>query len=103
MRFAQACPGTAQVIRIGHDSEVGLDPLRLFADVSPKVAARFCESLPVVDTRRADAVVFAVNALQLPKKAELASERPGESDGVLRDPVRRRRAGRTDQGQPQGR
>ncbi|GAB2711668.1 ATP-binding protein [Kitasatospora kifunensis] len=34
----------------------------------------FDEALPVVDTRRADSVVFAVNALQLPKPAELASE-----------------------------
>ncbi|MDH6115666.1 hypothetical protein P3T36_007283 [Kitasatospora sp. MAP12-15] len=33
----------------------------------------FDDALPVVDTRRADSVVFAVNALQLPKKAELAS------------------------------
>ncbi|MFJ2007998.1 ATP-binding protein [Streptomyces chartreusis] len=37
-------------------------------------AVVFDDTLPVVDTRRADTVVFAVNALQLPKKAELASE-----------------------------
>ncbi|MFF3159713.1 ATP-binding protein, partial [Streptomyces sp. NPDC057910] len=34
----------------------------------------FDESLPVVDTQRADSVVFAVTSLQLPKKSELASE-----------------------------
>ncbi|MFF3113535.1 ATP-binding protein [Kitasatospora sp. NPDC057904] len=146
VRFARACPGTTQVIRIGQGAEVSLDPLRLFAGESPK-AARFCESfltlllgvrpmdlegvalseavqavlerphpsmrrladelaargagddaarglarklaavarkdlaavvfdehLPVVDTLGADSVVFAVNALQLPKKAELASD-----------------------------
>ncbi|WP_331736754.1 ATP-binding protein (plasmid) [Streptomyces canus] len=146
-RFATACPGTTQIIRIDQHAEVSLDPLRLFNADSPKIAARFCESfltlllgvkpmelegvalseaveavlarpapsmsaliaeltdrghsddpaartlarklkavarkdlaavvfddtLPVVDTRRADAVVFAVNSLQLPKKAELAS------------------------------
>jgi len=147
VRFTRACPGTTQVIRIGQDAEVSLDPLRLFVTDSPKAAARFCESfltlllgvrpmdlegvalseavqavlerpapsmralvdelaargkhdgaahglarklqavarkdlarvvfdesLPIVDTARADSVVFAVNALQLPKKAELASE-----------------------------
>ncbi|MER6075913.1 ATP-binding protein [Streptomyces sp. NPDC001817] len=147
VRFARACPGTTQVIRIDQQAEVSLDPLRLFNANSPKIAARFCESfltlllgvkpmdlegvalseavetvldgpkpsmrrlvdelvergkddvaarnlarklkavarkdlaavvfddtLPVVDTQRADAVVFAVNSLQLPKKAELASE-----------------------------
>lgn len=37
-------------------------------------AVVFDESLPVVDTHRADAVVFAVNSLALPKKSELASE-----------------------------
>ncbi|MFJ3310903.1 ATP-binding protein [Streptomyces sp. NPDC086549] len=147
VRFAKACPGTTQVIRIDQHAEVSLDPLRLFNADSPKIAARFCESfltlllgvkpmdlegvalseaveavleqpgpsmralveelvergkddvaarnlsrklkavarkdlaavvfddtLPVVDTHRADAVVFAVNALQLPKKAELASD-----------------------------
>ncbi|GAA3808553.1 ATP-binding protein [Streptomyces chiangmaiensis] len=147
VRFAKACPGSTQVIRIDQQAEVSLDPLRLFNADSPKIAARFCESfltlllgvkpmdlegvalseaveavleqpvpsmralidelvergkddvaarnlsrklkavarkdlaavvfddtLPVVDTRRADSVVFAVNALQLPKKAELASE-----------------------------
>ncbi|MGW4784879.1 ATP-binding protein [Streptomyces sp. NPDC004230] len=147
VRFAKACPGSTQVIRIDQQAEVSLDPLRLFNVDSPKIAARFCESfltlllgvkpmdlegvalseaveavlgqprpsmralvdelvergkddvaarnlarklkavarkdlaavvfddsLPVVDTRRADSVVFAVNSLQLPKKAELASE-----------------------------
>lgn len=147
VRFAKACPGTTQVIRIDQQAEVSLDPLRLFNADNPKTAARFCESfltlllgvkpmdlegvalseaveavlerpapsmralvdelvergrddvasrnlarklkavarkdlaavvfddtLPVVDTRRADAVVFAVNSLQLPKKAELASD-----------------------------
>ncbi|MGX1025403.1 hypothetical protein RKD37_000160 [Streptomyces ambofaciens] len=148
VRFAKACPGTTQVIRIDQEAEVSLDPLRLFNADSPKIAARFCESfltlllgvkpmelegvalseaveavlerpdpsmtalvdelvergrtddvaarnlarklkavarkdlaavvfddtLPVVDTRRADAVVFAVNSLQLPKKAELTSD-----------------------------
>ncbi|MFI1177566.1 ATP-binding protein [Streptomyces melanogenes] len=145
IRFAKACPGSTQVIRIDEQAEVSLDPLRLFTNT--KVAARFCESfltlllgvrpmdlegvalseavqavldrpspsmralvgelttratddpaaaglarklravarkdlaavvfdetLPVVDTDRADSVVFAVNALALPKKAELASE-----------------------------
>ncbi|MFI0742368.1 ATP-binding protein [Streptomyces sp. NPDC021100] len=147
VRFARACPGTTQVIRIDQAAEVSLDPLRLYVDRSPKVAARFCESfltlllgvrpmdlegvalseavqavleapapsmralideltrrgggdpasrtlarklqavarkdlaavvfdetLPVVDTHRADSVVFAVNALALPKKTELASD-----------------------------
>lgn len=37
-------------------------------------AVVFDDTLPVVDTSRADAVVFAVQALQLPKKAELSSE-----------------------------
>ncbi|MFE2693691.1 ATP-binding protein [Streptomyces mirabilis] len=147
VRFAKACPGTTQVIRIDQQAEVSLDPLRLFVTDSPKIAARFCESfltlllgvkpmdlegvalseaveavlerpnpsmrvlvdelvdrgtddvaartlarklkavarkdlaavvfddtLPVVDTHRADAVVFSVNSLQLPKKSELASE-----------------------------
>ncbi|MFD5425600.1 ATP-binding protein [Streptomyces sp. NPDC127084] len=37
-------------------------------------AVVFDERLPVVDTDRADSVVFLVNALQLPKKSELASE-----------------------------
>ncbi|MGP4003627.1 ATP-binding protein [Streptomyces sp. 8N706] len=146
-RFAKACPGTTQVIRIDQTAEVSLDPLRLYVKDSPKVAARFCESfltlllgvkpmdlegvalseavqavleqpapsmralvdelttrggedtaarnlarklkavarkdlaavvfdetLPVVDTRRADSVVFLVNSLALPKKSELASE-----------------------------
>ncbi|WP_394426952.1 ATP-binding protein [Streptomyces sp. SGAir0957] len=145
VRFAKACPGTTQVIRIGQRSEVSLDPLRLFAPRGPKIAARFTESfltlllgtkpmelegvalseavetvlqhprpsmralmheltargendpaahglarklravsrkdlaavvfdenLPVVDAD-ADAVVFAVNSLALPKKAELDS------------------------------
>ncbi|MFE4873466.1 ATP-binding protein [Streptomyces sp. NPDC056682] len=147
VRFAQACPGTTQVIRIDQSAEVSLDPLRLFVHDSPQAAARFTESfltlllgvrpmdlegvalseavqavlespvpsmralvdeltargaedpaartlarklkavarkdlarvvfdesLPIVDTARADAVVFAVNSLQLPKKAELSSE-----------------------------
>ncbi|EPH40946.1 ATP-binding protein [Streptomyces aurantiacus] len=147
VRFANACPGTTQVIRIDQHAEVSLDPLRLFVSVSPKVAARFTESfltlllgvrpmdlegvalseavqavleqpapsmraltdeltargaddsasrslarklkavarkdlsavvfdedLPIVDTHRADSVVFAVNSLVLPKKSELASE-----------------------------
>ncbi|MEV6726239.1 ATP-binding protein [Streptomyces xanthochromogenes] len=147
VRFARACPGTTQVIRIDQRAEVSLDPLRLFVTDSPQAAARFTESfltlllgvrpmdlegvalseavqavlerpapsmralvdeltarggddvaartlarklkavarkdlarvvfdesLPVVDTQRADSVVFAVNTLQLPKKAELASE-----------------------------
>ncbi|MFI5704688.1 ATP-binding protein [Streptomyces xanthochromogenes] len=147
VRFAQACPGTTQVIRIDQSAEVSLDPLRLFVHDSPQAAARFTESfltlllgvrpmdlegvalseavqavlegpapsmralvdeltargaddpaartlarklkavarkdlarvvfdehLPVVDTQRADSVVFAVNSLQLPKKSELASE-----------------------------
>ncbi|MBT2439841.1 ATP-binding protein [Streptomyces sp. ISL-36] len=146
-RFAQACPGTTQVIRIDQSAEVSLDPLRLYVKDSPKVAARFCESfltlllgvkpmdlegvalseavqavlerpepsmaalmdeltrrgehdvparnlgrklkavarkdlaavvfddtLPVVDTARADSVVFLVNSLALPKKSELASD-----------------------------
>lgn len=146
-RFAQACPGTTQVIRIDQGAEVSLDPLRLYVKDSPKVAARFCESfltlllgvrpmdlegvalseavqavlerpepsmralvdelvarggedtparnlarklkavarkdlaavvfdetLPVVDTARADSVVFLVNSLALPKKSELASD-----------------------------
>ncbi|MEV3999114.1 ATP-binding protein [Streptomyces halstedii] len=145
-RFAKACPGTTQIIRIDQNAEVSLDPLRLYAD-SPTVAARFCESfltlllgvkpmdlegvalseavqavlerpepsmpaliyeltrrgehdtpardlgrklravsrkdldaavfdnsLPVVDTARADSVVFLVNSLALPKKSELASD-----------------------------
>lgn len=147
VRFARACPGTTQVIRIDQSAEVSLDPLRLYVEDSPKVAARFCESfltlllgvkpmdlegvalseavqavlerpepsmralvdeltdrgaddpaartlarklkavarkdlaavvfdetLPVVDTKGADSVVFSVNSLQLPKKSELASE-----------------------------
>ncbi|MEW1914205.1 ATP-binding protein [Kitasatospora sp. NPDC085895] len=37
-------------------------------------AVVFDEALPVVDTRRADAVVFAVRSLQLPKRDELTSE-----------------------------
>lgn len=147
VRFARACPGTTQVIRISQDAEVSLDPLRLYVGTSPKTAARYCESfltlllgvkpmdlegvalseavqavlegpapsmralaeeltargqedeasralarklaavarkdqaavvfderLPVVDTARADSVVFAVNGLALPKKAELDSE-----------------------------
>ena len=147
VRFAKACPGTTQVIRIDQRAEVSLDPLRLFVNDSPQAAARFTESfltlllgvrpmdlegvalseavqtvlerpapsmralvdeltarssddpaartlarklkavarkdlarvvfdegLPVVDTQRADSVVFAVNSLQLPKKSELASE-----------------------------
>ncbi|MFG2775293.1 ATP-binding protein [Streptomyces sp. NPDC048350] len=146
-RFAQACPGTTQLIRIDQSAEVSLDPLRLYVKDSPKVAARFCESfltlllgvkpmdlegvalseavqavlerpepsmaaltdeltrrgehdvparnlgrklkavarkdlaavvfddtLPIVDTARADSVVFLVNSLALPKKSELASE-----------------------------
>ncbi|MEJ8631962.1 ATP-binding protein [Streptomyces sp. MS2.AVA.5] len=146
-RFATACPGTTQVIRIDQSAEVSLDPLRLYVKDSPKVAARFCESfltlllgvrpmdlegvalseavqavlerpapcmralideldargredtaarnlarklkavarkdlaavvfddtLPIVDTARADSVVFLVNSLALPKKSELASE-----------------------------
>lgn len=146
-RFAKACPGTTQLIRIDQAAEVSLDPLRLYVKDSPKVAARFCESfltlllgvkpmdlegvalseavqsvlerpepsmrllveeltargaddtaartlarklkavarkdlaavvfddaLPIVDTARADSVVFLVNALRLPKKSELASE-----------------------------
>lgn len=146
-RFAQACPGTTQIIRIDQTAEISLDPLRLYVKDSPKVAARFCESfltlllgvkpmdlegialseavqavlerpapsmralmdeltrrgkddvparnlarklaavarkdlaavvfddqLPVVDTARADSVVFLVNSLALPKKAELASD-----------------------------
>ncbi|MFE7244963.1 ATP-binding protein [Streptomyces sp. NPDC057580] len=146
-RFASACPGTTQVIRIDQSAEVSLDPLRLYVKDSPKVAARFCESfltlllgvkpmdlegvalseavqavlerpepsmralmdeltrrggedtparnlarklkavarkdlaavvfddtLPVVDTARADSVVFLVNSLALPKKSELASD-----------------------------
>ncbi|MDH6710924.1 hypothetical protein P3T27_007675 [Kitasatospora sp. MAA19] len=148
VRFARACPGTTQVIRIDQGAAVSLDPLRLFVQDSPKTAARFCESfltlllgvrpmdlegvalseavqavlerpapsmrrladelaargaggddaaralsrklaavarkdlarvvfdesLPVVDTQGADSVVFAVSALQLPKKSELASD-----------------------------
>lgn len=147
VRFAQACPGTTQVIRIDQSADVSLDPLRLFVHDSPQAAARFTESfltlllgvrpmdlegvalseavqavlegpapsmralveeltarggedpaartlarklkavarkdlarvvfdesLPVVDTQRADSVVFAVTSLQLPKKSELASE-----------------------------
>ncbi|MFE5711996.1 ATP-binding protein [Streptomyces sp. NPDC056501] len=146
-RFAKACPGTTQLIRIDHTAEVSLDPLRLYQENSPQVAARFTESfltlllgvrpmdlegvalseavqavlarpepsmralndelakrgagdaaaqglarklasvarkdlarvvfdetLPVVDTHRADSVVFLVSALALPKKSELASE-----------------------------
>ncbi|MFF3326964.1 ATP-binding protein [Streptomyces sp. NPDC002889] len=146
-RFASACPGTTQIIRIDQSAEVSLDPLRLYVKDSPKVAARFCESfltlllgvkpmdlegvalseavqavlerpepsmralmdeltrrgeqdtparnlarklkavarkdlaavvfdetLPVVDTARADSVVFLVNSLALPKKSELASD-----------------------------
>ncbi|GEB57388.1 ATP-binding protein [Streptomyces gardneri] len=146
-RFAKACPGTTQLIRIDHTAEVSLDPLRLYKENSPQVAARFTESfltlllgvrpmdlegvalseavqavlarpepsmralmaeltargagdtaaqglarklasvarkdlarvvfdetLPVVDTHRADSVVFLVSSLALPKKSELASE-----------------------------
>ncbi|WP_326615267.1 ATP-binding protein (plasmid) [Streptomyces scopuliridis] len=146
-RFAAACPGTTQLIRIDQNAEVSLDPLRLYVKDSPKVAARFCESfltlllgvkpmdlegvalseavqavlerpepsmraltdeltrrgaedtssrnlarklkavarkdlaavvfddqLPIVDTARADSVVFLVNSLALPKKSELASD-----------------------------
>ncbi|MDH2392193.1 ATP-binding protein [Streptomyces sp. HNM0663] len=146
-RFAKACPGTTQIIRIDQSAEVSLDPLRLYVKDSPKVAARFCESfltlllgvkpmdlegvalseavqavlerpepsmaalmdeltrrgehdaparnlgrklkavarkdlaavvfderLPIVDTARADSVVFLVSSLALPKKSELASE-----------------------------
>ena len=146
VRFTRACPGHSQVIRVGQNAEVSLDPLRLYAD-EPKAAARFCESfltlllgvqpmdlegvalseavetvldqaspsmpglveeltargardaasaglarkltavsrkdlasvvfddsLPVVDTARADSVVFCVSDLALPKKAELASD-----------------------------
>ncbi|MFE0200713.1 ATP-binding protein [[Kitasatospora] papulosa] len=146
-RFANACPGTTQTVRIDQTAEVSLDPLRLYVKDSPKVAARFCESfltlllgvkpmdlegvalseavqavldrpgpsmpalidelarrgeqdvparnlarklravarkdlaavvfdetLPVVDTARADSVVFLVNSLALPKKSELASD-----------------------------
>ncbi|GAB2736100.1 hypothetical protein GCM10010442_66380 [Kitasatospora kifunensis] len=49
---------------------------RKLAAVARKDLSRvvFDDTLPVVDTRRADAVVFAVHALQLPKQAELASE-----------------------------
>ncbi|MFE4922348.1 ATP-binding protein [Streptomyces sp. NPDC056661] len=43
-RFASACPGTTQVLRIDQSAEVSLDPLRLYVEDSPKVAARFCES-----------------------------------------------------------
>ncbi|MFF9594081.1 ATP-binding protein [Streptomyces sp. NPDC014646] len=146
-RFATACPGTTQIIRIDQRAEVSLDPLRLFVKDSSQVAARYCESfltlllgvrpmdlegvalseavqavlerpepsmpalvdelarrgehdapardlsrklkavsrkdlaravfddtLPVIDTDRADSVVFLVNSLALPKKSELASD-----------------------------
>ncbi|MCY0930992.1 ATP-binding protein [Streptomyces sp. H27-H1] len=147
VRFADACPGTTQVVRIDHSAAVSLDPLRLFHRHSVKTAARYTESfltlllgirpmelegvalseaveavldrpapsmralvteleargaadpaartlarklaavarkdlsrvvfddsLPVVDTAGADSVVFAVNALALPKKSELTSD-----------------------------
>ncbi|WP_331758903.1 ATP-binding protein [Streptomyces anulatus] len=145
-RFAQACPGTTQLVRIDENAGYSLDPLRMYAN-SPKTAARctksfltllldvkpmdvegitlsaavkavlsrpepsmralttelttrgaadpvaatlalkleaaqdgdlaaviFDDSFPVLDTGRADSVVFLVNSLTLPKKDELASE-----------------------------
>ena len=140
--FAEACPGTTQVINIDSRAEVSLDPLRIFAG-NPQEAQTFTESfmtlllgippmddmgialseaieevlagpepsmsalmeelgrrrddpssqsvlrklnshrrkhlaravfdpdLPVVDVESADAIVFAVSALSLPKAREL--------------------------------
>ncbi len=42
VRFAQACPGSTQVIVIDHSAQVSLDPLRMFAD--REVAQRRTES-----------------------------------------------------------
>ncbi|MCI0686153.1 MAG: ATP-binding protein [Sporichthyaceae bacterium] len=41
VRFAQACPGATQVIRISDRAEVNLDPLRIFP---PSRSARYTES-----------------------------------------------------------
>lgn len=146
-RFAKACPGTTQLIRIDHTAEGLPRPAAPVREEQPQVAARFTESfltlllgvrpmdlegvalseavqavlarpepsiralmeeltvrgasdpaaqglarklasvarkdlarvvfdetLPVVDTHRADSVVFLVSSLALPKKSELASE-----------------------------
>jgi hypothetical protein len=40
-RFAKACPGTTEVIEVGHTAKVSLDPLRIFA---PDERARRTES-----------------------------------------------------------
>ncbi|MGA5564261.1 ATP-binding protein [Streptomyces platensis] len=146
VRFAQACPGTTQVITIDDQAQVSLDPLRTILDraqaqrrtesfltlllgvapmsdqgvalseaiavvlagpapsmatlvgelqsrgkrdatsnavarklssVARKDLARtiFDPTLPVVDTSRADAIVFATAGLALPKEHELSADR----------------------------
>ncbi|MCB5910396.1 ATP-binding protein [Streptomyces pinistramenti] len=146
LRFAQACPGTTQVITLDDQAQVSLDPLRTIRDpaqaqrrtesfltlllgiapmseqgvtlseaieatlagAQPSLAglveglrargksdvtayalarqlsavarkdlarALFDPALPVVDTTQADAVVFAVANLALPKEHELAADR----------------------------
>ncbi|WP_143648813.1 ATP-binding protein, partial [Streptomyces alkaliterrae] len=40
--FTRACPGTTQVIEIGQDAQVSLDPLRIFSDV--REARRYTQS-----------------------------------------------------------
>lgn len=65
-----------ELVERGKDDVAARNLSRKLKAVARKdlAAVVFDDTLPVVDTHRADAVVFAVNSLQLPKKAELASD-----------------------------
>ncbi|MGI5405138.1 ATP-binding protein [Streptomyces sp. CA-135486] len=86
-RFASACPGTTQVIRIDQSAEVFLDPLRLYVKDSPKVAARFCESFL---TLLLGVKPMDLEGVALSEAVQAVLERPEPSMRALMDELTRR-------------
>ncbi|MFF4449947.1 ATP-binding protein [Streptomyces sp. NPDC001502] len=89
-RFAQACPGTTQLIRIDQKAEVSLDPLRLYVKDSPEVAARFCESFLtlLLGVRPMD-----LEGVALSEAVQAVLERPEPSMRALMEELATRGAG----------
>jgi len=77
VRFAQACPGHTQVIRISERAEVNLDPLRIFP---PAQAARYTESFLTLLLGTAP---MEVEGIVLAEAIAAVASRPGPTMNAL--------------------
>ena len=83
-RFAVACPGTTQIIRVDETAGISLDPLRVFR--GPR-AARYCESFltPLLDIGS-----MSVEGVTLAEAIEATRTAPNPSMTALIDTLARR-------------